>query len=151
MKAIVKAHPETNKVITRAVSEKGNEYGTIRVQQTVLVTENGFLTPKNRSAFIRINGEHLDAMESLLFDGMEYPSQGTIQRVESFTPQYEGQKPKITPGKDGEPDAPYLLNGKSVYFQDNWTSNVNAKDVLLEREEEVAFADESLVSGEMQV
>ena len=63
MKAIVKAHKETGRVITRATSKKGNEYGTLMVQQTAFETQNGFLVPKNRCAFIRIAAEHLDSLE----------------------------------------------------------------------------------------
>lgn len=127
MKAIVKAHKETGKVVTRATSAKGNEYGTIMIQQTTLVTENGFLVPKNRCAFIRIAEQHLDAMEAVLSDGIEYPSAGKIVRTESFTPLYEGQSAKINPETKEE----FLLNGRKVYFQDEWSSDINAQDKLL--------------------
>ena len=47
-KCIVKAY-EGSVVV---VSKNNPEYGSIRIEQTKMVTSNGFLTPKKRSAFL---------------------------------------------------------------------------------------------------
>jgi len=64
---------------------------------------------------------------------MEVPFAGRIQRIETRSAQYEGHKPKVIPAdeKTGRAEAPYLLDGASVYFQDKWNSDVNSKDILL--------------------
>jgi hypothetical protein len=148
MKAIVKSHPETNKVITRKTSKAGNEYGVIRVEQTSFQTVNGFLEPKTRSAFINIAGQHLDKLEKILLEGMEYPSAGRIVRTESFTPFYEGQDPKMKPNEAGEFVEEYLVNGKNVYYVDQWNQDASASDVLINSETPQFQVSEMPVSSE---
>lgn len=141
MKAIVKAHPETGKVITRGIGkESGKPFGTLMVQQTAFETQNGFLVPKNRCAFVRIAEQHLDALEAILKDGQEYPENGRIVRTESFSPIYEGQSPKINP----ETGEAHLVNGKKVYFTDEWSNDANAEDRLLS----ASVAKEEVLSEE---
>jgi len=150
MKAIVQKHPKTGEVITLAESKSGYKYGKIMVKSTTLtVNASGFFTPQNRTAFISIPEEHLELAKSAIIAGQEVPFAGRIQRVETREPQYEGHNPKVIPGKDGEDDSEYLLDGSPVYFTDTWNADVNSTDVLIVADKSMAESVEE-VSAEAQ-
>lgn len=123
MKGQVKVaiHPETKLVITK--NENKPEFGTIRLDQAVVSMENGFLNKSKRCAFIAGKLEDLEAMgytAGLVLDGQ-------IVRIESHTPQYEGQNFKINP----ETQEAVRVDGQLVYFKDTYTEDLSAKDTLL--------------------
>lgn len=123
----VAVHPDTKKVITQNPNKP--EFGTIRLDQEVVTMEGGFLNRTKRSGFISGKMTDLEAMgykEGQIIAG-------TIRRVESFEPQFEGQNHKINP----ETKADVLVDGKKVYFQDKFTEDVEAKDVLVKTQAEV--------------
>lgn len=100
-KPIVKAHPETGDIVTYFTSEAGDDYGRIRVDQTLPVIRNGFMRFANRTAFITLEKEQAEMFESMLSADKPYPFEGRVRVVESTTPFYEGQEPK-TRGEDGD-------------------------------------------------
>ena len=134
MKAIIQKHPVTGNVITEAQDKNDNTYGKIMVKSTELVVNSGgHLTPQNRAAFIPIGADSLEQVRGFLKEGMEVPFAGRIQRTESFSPIYAGHKAKVIPAdaKAGTPEREYKLDGQSVYFTDEWNSDVNCLDTLL--------------------
>jgi hypothetical protein len=146
MKAIVQQHPKTGEVITLTTSKDGKfKYGKIMVKSTTLtVNASGFFTPQSRAAFITIPEEHLELAKNAIIAGKEVPFAGRIQRVESREAQYEGHAAKQVPGKDGEPNTEYLLNGAEVYFTDTWNPDVSCVDTLIS-------ADKSMVESVKEV
>ena len=134
---IVKAHPETNAVITE-FEANGKKYGKTRVEAATVSVDKGFVNIRKRSAFITMNEATMEAFksQSLLKDGQAYPALGKIVRTETRDPQYEGHKAKVIPADEatGREEAPYLLDGAPVYFQDEFTTNLAAQDSLLASE-----------------
>lgn len=117
----VATHPVTGSVITK--NENKPEFGTIRVDQEFVSMEKGFVNISKRSAFLAGKYEGLQALG--LSEGETLP--GQIIRKESFTPMFEGQSAKINPSTNEK----VLINGKETYFQDEYTEDASAKDVLL--------------------
>ena len=127
----------SGKVIATKISETGDlftighnpEYCSIRVESSVLETDNGFWVLKTRSAKIRLQVELAKAMmeKGLLKDGLELPVKGKIIVRESFDPFYEGQQPKINPGT-GEV---ILYLNRPIYRQSIFTSNMDEKDMFI--------------------
>jgi len=113
------AHPETGAVIT--VSKNNSQYGTIRLDSENVSFEGGFVNKSRRTAFIRGKVEDL---QSLNFKTGQMLS-GKIVKKESFTPFYEGQRPKINPS-NGEI---ILTNGEETFLDYTYTSDANAADV----------------------
>lgn len=73
------------------------DYGSIMLSQLVFAQSTGFMNQRNRVAFIAGKIEDLNAYVEAygLTPGKELP--GRIHVVESFTPHYEGQQPKLNP------------------------------------------------------
>lgn len=126
-KAVVVAHPETGKVITRFKAESGEEFGKIRVDQSKLEITNGFSRFANRSAFITVDAKTADLLEPMLADKEPYPMEGKVVVTESLRPFYPNQKPK-TKGADGEV---VTAGGKPVYRDTEFTSDLNRQDVFI--------------------
>lgn len=125
--ALVTAHPETGELITRFKNEKGESFGKIRLDSAELVISNGFSRFAKRSAFITVEGSTADILEGMLVEGKPYPMGGKIVLNESVSPFYPGQEPKRK-GKDGEI---ILANGKPVYRNTEFTSDMNRNDVFV--------------------
>lgn len=111
----VKAHPTTGAIITQS---KNPEWGTIRVDSMTKSFENGILNVSNRTAFIRGKIKDLEALGLKAEEVMA----GKIIKQESFTPFYEGQKPKINPSTAEV----VLKDGRNVFLNYVYTSDVNA-------------------------
>ena len=133
MKTQVKvvAHPETGAVIT--INANKPEFGNIRVDQTIVSMENGFLNKSNRTAFIAGKIEDLKALDLKAGSTLD----GKIIRKESFEPMYEGQSAKINPSTDEE----VLVDGKNVYFKDSFTADLSTQDSLVKAGAVVAVAE----------
>ena len=116
---------------------------------TLTVNASGFFTPQNRTAFITIPEEHMELAKSAIIAGKEVPFAGRIQRVETREAQYEGHGPKVVPGKDGEPNTEYLLDGAEVFFTDTWNADVSSTDVLIVADKSMAEVSED-VSAEAE-
>lgn len=142
-KALVVSHPETGKIITRFVAEKGGEFGKIRVDQTTLVVQNGFSTFAKRSAFITVDGETADLLENMLIEGQPYPIPGKIVVTESTTPFYVGQKPK-TKGKDGEV---ITSGGMPVYRNTEFVTDLSTEDTLVESDKVGIAVTNTAIAG----
>jgi len=115
----VVAHPETGAVIT--VSKNNSQYGTIRLDSENVSLEGGFMNKSKRTAFIRGKVEDL---QSLGYKAGQTLG-GKIMKKESFSPFYEGQKPKVNPS-NGEI---ILTNGEETFLDYTYTSNANALDI----------------------
>jgi len=113
------AHPETGAVIT--VSKNNSQYGTIRLDSENVSLEGGFMNKSKRTAFIR--GKVSD-LQSLGYKAGQTLG-GKIMKKESFSPFYEGQRPKINPS-NGEI---ILTNGEETFLDYTYTSDANAADV----------------------
>lgn len=125
--ALVVAHPETGELITRFKNEAGASFGKIRLDQAELVISNGFSRFAKRSAFITVEGSTADVLAGMLVEGQPYPMAGKIVVTESTKPFYPGQEAKRK-GKDG---AIILSNGKPVYRDTEFTSDLNRGDVFI--------------------
>ena len=116
---IVKAHPDTNLVITPSATKP--EFGKFRVDSRHVSMENGFVNVQKRTAFIAGRTEDLQALGYRA----EQSIAGQIIKKESFSPFYAGQEPKINP----ESKEVVLTNGKPTYLQYEFTQDLNAHDV----------------------
>lgn len=114
----LKSHPTTALVITP--STKNVEFGTIRLESEQNVFSNGFMNVSKRTAFIR--GKITDLEQVFKSAGQMFP--GKIVYKQSFTPLYEGHKPKINPTTK----EPVLTDGKMTYFESVYTEDSNAVD-----------------------
>jgi len=115
----VVAHPETGAVIT--VSKNNSQYGTIRLDSENVSLEGKFMNKSKRTAFIRGKVEDL---QSLGYKAGQTLG-GKIMKKESFSPFYEGQRPKINPS-NGEI---ILTNGEETFLDYTYTSDANALDI----------------------
>jgi hypothetical protein len=131
--AIVVKHPESGKVITKWEKD-GKTYGKIRLDQSTIVVENGFTNIRKRVAFVTMDEATMAVLEPSLKDGKPYPINGKIVRKESFEPLYAGQAHKINPTTNEA----VLVNGKKVYFKDDFTTNMSAQDSLISATASVA-------------
>ncbi len=114
-------------------------HSTVRVQSTVMEVNNGYMNPRTRSAFIRLENEHKEAFAKVAgipsdfsvdadsegnFKAKELPFklEGQIQVRESHEPFYEGQDAKINPttGEVIEKD------GKEVYRDTQFITDTTA-------------------------
>jgi hypothetical protein len=136
-KPIVKAHPTTGQVVTYFQSEKGETFGKIRVDQSAPVINNGFLSFANRSAFITMDEETAKKLEPILKEEQPYPIAGKVLVRESTEPFYEGQEAKINPST--EEVITHL--GAPVYRDTEFTSDINAQDVLLQSDRDGVTAE----------
>ena len=126
----VVAHPETGAVIT--INADKPEEGTMRVDQSVVSMEGGYLNKRTRTAFI--NGKVKDLKELGLKDGSTID--GKIVYSETFEPMYAKHKVKINPTTKEE----VLVNGKNVYLEATFTANLSAQDSLVRATSVVAEA-----------
>ena len=116
---IVKAHPDTNLVITPSPTKP--EFGKFRVDSRHVSMEGGFVNIQKRTAFVAGRTEDL---QSLGYRA-EQAIAGQIIKKESFEPFYEGQGPKINPSNQEI----VLTNGKQTYLQYEFTQDLSAHDV----------------------
>lgn len=137
-KVTVIAHPETGAVITESTTKPG--YGTFRVDTETVTMEDGFVNISKRTAFIRGTMENLAKLN--LTAGKTLP--GTIIRVESFEPQYEGHQPKQYPPSSEFAGEPVLTNGKETYLEFKYTNVKDAQDYWVESEaDSINLSEES--------
>lgn len=114
------AHPKTGKVYT---PNAAGTHMTVAVEQYKNTSNRNYLGMQHRVAFLR--GENKDMERYNLKAGQVFP--GTIYSVESFEPQFEGQKPKINP-KTGEA---VLTEGRPTYLQYFHSFDVNQPDIFI--------------------
>ena len=112
------SHPTTALVITP--STKNVEWGTIRLESEQTVFANNIMNKSKRVAFIR--GKIVDLEQVFKTAGQIFP--GKIIYKHSFTPMYEGHKPKINPTTK----EPVLTDGKMSYFESVYTEDTSAVD-----------------------
>lgn len=124
-------HPETGDIITTFTKDDANgveqTYGTVRVDETVLMIANGFTSKQSRTAFITLDADALEILSPHIKDGHPYPMEGKIVVKETFTPQWVGHSPKINPTTNEN----VLVDGKLVYRSSDFSSDMNQSDVLL--------------------
>ena len=131
----VKAHPETGKVVTRFSPDGSDEvYGKVRIDETTLVVKSGFSRFATRSAFITVDEETADILDSMIQDGDAYPVQGKIVVRESFKPFYDGHEPKRK-GKGGDI---VTIDGQPVYRETEFVTDMTLEDVMVSSESEKA-------------
>lgn len=116
------AHPETGNVITPNPNKP--EFGTVRLDQTVISRENGFINRSSRTSFLHGKIEDLELMDWKAGQVIN----GKIVRKQSYEPFYEGQTPKIYPSGHPRAGESVLTNGRESYFQDIYTEDMDAYD-----------------------
>lgn len=114
----LQSHPTTNALITPSVNKP--EWGTVRLSSEQTVFSNNMMNKSTRSAFIR--GKIVELEQVFKTAGQIFP--GKIIYKNSFTPLYEGHKPKINPTTK----EPVLTDGKMSYFESVYTEDSNAVD-----------------------
>jgi hypothetical protein len=111
--------------------------GSIMVEQNVRVLNGTFMNGSRRVAFISGTIAELEAIikENRLKAGSEID--GKIIQKESLKPFYPGQPAKINPATGDAIE--FEVNGTMhpIYMQQLYTSDENAKDVLIRSVEEV--------------
>ena len=120
-KCIIKAFE--GKVVI--VSKNNPEYGYIRLEQTVMTTQNGFLTPKKRSAFL--NGLVSDLSAAGWADGQAID--GHIVVKESLSP-FNEENPDGDIKMAGDTGVPCTSEGQAIYRKAYFTFTPEA-DVLV--------------------
>lgn len=126
-KIIMRAHPETGQLGTETIGKDGKTYLTVRVEQSAIEINNGFVQERKRVAFAQVPKE----LEHLLKgkkDGDEFPSSGKIVIKEKLSPFFEGQEPKRAGANGGY----CLKDGRPIYRLSIFTSNLDAQDELIE-------------------
>jgi hypothetical protein len=120
----VVANSKTGAVITPSSSNP--EFGTIRLQQTRISFEGGFMKPTTVSAFIRGVIDHLKMLN--LKAGDTLPGKIVIKESTVPTnPKNLDQDVKIA----GDSGVPCLYGGALIYRTALYTEDVNATDELL--------------------
>lgn len=112
------SHPTTNLVITPSTNNP--EWGTVRLESEQTTFANNVMNKNKRVAFIR--GEIKNLEQVFKTAGQFFP--GKIVYRNSFTPLYEGHKPKINPTNQ----QPVLTDGKLTYFESIYTEDSSAVD-----------------------
>jgi len=130
---------KTGKIITLSTitDDKGvkREIGTLMVQSSAPSGLSRIGRLSTRTAFITLEKDLMDYYEGSLFHNTEFPTQGKIVVSETLVPyiyksgEKKGQKqdPK-TRGKGG---AVITHNGKPVYRNSYFTTDMSEQDVLL--------------------
>jgi len=130
-KQTVVKHPETGAVVSvfTKTDEKGVErtFGTVRIDEVVLVIANGFNSKQSRTAFVTLDEDALSILTPHIKDGQPYPMEGKIAIKETFEPQWLDHKPKLNPTTMEN----ILVDGKLVYRSSDFTSDLKQADVLL--------------------
>ena len=114
----LKSHPVTNLVITPSTNNP--EWGTVRLESEQVTFANNVMNKNKRVAFIRGEIKNLEQV----FKKAEQPFQGKIIYRNSFTPLYEGHKPKINPTTQEA----VLTDGKMSYMESIYTEDASAVD-----------------------
>jgi hypothetical protein len=126
-KVIMRAHPETGELGTEQTMKNGEKIVTVRVEQSTIEANNGFIQERKKVAFARLP-ENLKHLIDNKKDGDEFPIPGKIVVKEALKPFYEGQEPKRA-GADG---GYCVKDGQPIYREAIFTSNLNAQDELIE-------------------
>lgn len=130
-KAKVSAN-EAGQVIT--ASKNNPEYGFIVVKQETSVFENGWMRRAVRSALI--SGNVADLKSAGFYAGQELD--GKIIVKESLTPFND-----VNPERDlkiaGDTGITCTFEGQPIYRVTEFTSNLDAKDVLIEHDNKEAI------------
>jgi hypothetical protein len=143
-KCIVKAFE--GKVVV--ISKNNPEYGSIRLEQTVMTTQNGFLTPKKRSAFL--NGLVADLTATGWADGQGID--GHIVVKESLSP-FNEDNPDSDIKMAGDTGVPCTSEGQAIYRKSYFSYSAEA-DTLISHDNgeqikvaQAKLAEEALSEG----
>jgi len=141
LKSIVKVieNSKTGQVVTlNKITDsdgKKREIGTVMVQSSSPSGLSRIGRLSTRTAFITLEKELMDYYEGSLIHNQEFPTQGKIVINETLVPyiyksgEKKGQKQEAkTRGKGG---AVITHNGKPVYRNSYFTTNMAEQDVLL--------------------
>ena len=81
-KQTVVEHPETGEAITlfEKVDKQGVEktYGRVQIQSVALSLNNGFVSQNKRTAFVKLDSDALELLQSQIKAGNPYPMEGKI-------------------------------------------------------------------------
>jgi hypothetical protein len=133
---IIVANPNSGNVVTeRIVKDKdGNTstLGVIQVQQKALTGTDIVGGVSKRTAFITLNEEALEFVDDYLVDGGVWPQDGKLVIEETLKPWVskdgkKRQEPKINPSTQEV----ITYQGKPVYRNTFFTTDLNAKDIFL--------------------
>tara|TARA_R110002020_G_scaffold200054_2_gene402112 strand:+ start:17267 stop:17722 length:456 start_codon:yes stop_codon:yes gene_type:complete len=133
---IIVANPNSGNVVTeRMITDKdGNasRLGVIQVQQKALTGTSIVGGVSKRTAFITLNEEALEFVDDYLVDGGVWPQEGRLAIEETLKPwvSKDGKKrqdPKINPSTQEV----ITYQGKPVYRNTFFTTDLNVKDIFL--------------------
>lgn len=108
-------------------NERKPEYSSLMFEQNVFELQKGFLNKKRRVAFLAAKTEDLEYFVDALKLKHESILPGRIYVLESHSPFYDLQNPKINPST-GEV---ILVDGKPIYRQMLWDESDTKEDVLI--------------------
>ena len=148
MKSSVKitANPKTGEVFTpnAELSKKdGKQYGFIRLEQTVVDMSTGVARVKTISALKSFLKEDYLKAKDFLTAGRELP--GTILRLESLV-EAQGFSPKMAGSEENA--QPCTLDGKQIYQSTQYSTDVNAVDVLIAHNNKIEGSNKAVKAGE---
>ena len=141
---LVKENPNTGEIVTMktGTDKDGNaiELGTIRVAQVVMSVKNGFINTSTRSAFMTLRPEQLSVLKPLLLKDKPFPIEGKLVITETLEP-YVSKSGKVQDAKiNPTTKAQVLYQGKPVYMNTTFESDMNAKDFFLRDTPTLALA-----------
>lgn len=140
MKAFVKINEKSGLIVTP--SSNNSEYGYVILSQSVsTVNDQGFIATSKRSCLIRGKIADLNAMG--LKKDAPFPIDGKIIVVESTTPEYEGQNPKINP----ETSEVLTHGGAPIYRNTKFTADISKSDILLAHDKDGVVASINVVEA----
>lgn len=136
---------EGNPIITPMLDGNGNpktdlngeELGTLRLEQTSTSLSGSFLNARRRVAFLTGTLSQLNHLVSSYNLKAGSKLTGKIVQIESLTPMWKNQTPKMNPQTAEEVGV--TVNGTlyPVYMQQRYSEDSNAQDVLIRSVEDV--------------
>ena len=117
----------TERTFVDKISKEERSLFVVQVQQTVATIANNRVNASKRVAFVTLDEDSLEMLEDEIVEGAVFPLTGKLVVLESLTKAWETQKPKINPNTNEL----IKYQGQLIYRSVNFTSDVNAHDILL--------------------
>lgn len=133
------------------ISNNNADYGYIRVESNEGLSfgNGGWLNSNTRTALIKGRTSDLQTFLKKNNVAVGYELPGQIVIVESTTPFYEGQQPKINPSTS---EVLYVtVNGVKtpIYRQTEFTQDATREDVMIQHENVMSAAGKAIQANEI--